>query len=79
MGWSYNKLWFMLIERDMNRVDLIKFAGINSNALTHMSKKEPVTMTALGKICQAFHCRLEDIVEYIPEPETDEEEKNCEE
>ena len=49
----------------------MRVSGINSNALAHLSKNEPVTMDSLGKICQALHCRLEDIVEYIPEPEED--------
>ena len=66
MGWSYNRLWIMLINRNMKRTDLLKVAGINSNALAHMWKNEPIAMTALGKICEALHCNLEDIVEYVP-------------
>ena len=69
MGWSYNRLWFMLIEKGMKRTDLLKVAGINSNALAHMGKNEPIAMAALAKICQALKCRIEDVVEYIPEPE----------
>lgn len=67
MAWSYNRLWIMLINKGMKRTDLIKLAGINSNALTHMGKNEPVALSALGKICQALECKIEDIVEYIPE------------
>lgn len=69
MGWSYNKLWIMLINRNMKRTDLLKRARINSNALARMGKNEPVAMVALGKICQAMDCNIEDIVEYIREPE----------
>ena len=46
-------------------------AGINSNALAHMGKDEPVTMEALGRICKALNCRLEDIVEYIPDSDSE--------
>lgn len=66
MGWSYNRLWIMLINRNMKRTDLLKLAGINSNALAHMGKNEPISMVALGKICEALQCRVEDVVEYIP-------------
>lgn len=67
MGWSYNRLWIMLIEKGLKRTDLLPLAGINSNALAHMGKNEPITMNALGKICQALHCNIEDIVEYVSE------------
>ncbi len=72
MAWSYERLWIMLVKKKMKRIDLIKIAGINSSALAHMGKDEPVTMNTLGKICEAFHCRLEDIVEYIPESASEE-------
>lgn len=67
MAWSYNRLWINLVNRDMKKTDLLKVAGITSSALARMGKKQTVTMDALGKICQALNCRLEDIVEYIPE------------
>lgn len=73
MGWSYNRLWIMLINRNMKRTDLLKVAGINSNALAHMGKNEPIAMTALGKICEALHCNLEDIVEYVSDAVNDQE------
>ncbi|WP_295690221.1 helix-turn-helix transcriptional regulator [uncultured Oscillibacter sp.] len=72
MAWSYEKLWIMLVKKKLKRIDLIRIAGINAGALAHMGKDEPVTMNALGKICEAFHCRLEDIVEYIPESVSEE-------
>lgn len=72
MAWSYEKLWIMLVKKKLKRIDLIRIAGINAGALAHMGKDEPVTMNALGKICEAFHCRLEDIVEYIPESASEE-------
>lgn len=69
MGWSYNRLWIMLINKNMKRTDLLKVAGINSNALARMGKNLPVTMDALEKICNSMHCRIEDIVEHIPDAE----------
>ena len=69
LAWSYDKLWIMLLKKKIKKTELIKIAGINSNALSHMSKDEPVTMDALGKICKACQCGLDDIVEYIPDEE----------
>lgn len=67
MSWSYKRLWIMLIERDMKRTEMKQAAGISTSALAHLGKGEPVTMDVLGKICSAMNCRIEDIVEYIPD------------
>ena len=75
MAWSYERLWIMLVKKKMKRIDLIKIAGINSSALAHMGKDEPVPMNTLVKICEALHCRIEDIVEYIPESASEEDQK----
>jgi len=67
MAWSYERLWIMLIKKKMKKTDLLRAAGINSNALTNMGKDLPVTMDNLGKICKALNCQLEDIVQYVPD------------
>lgn len=69
MAWSYERLWIMLIKKKMKKTDLLHVAGINTNALTRMGKDLPVTMDNLGKICNALHCELEDIVQFIPDKE----------
>lgn len=66
MGWSYNRLWIQLIQKNLKRTDLKTLAGINSSTLAKMGKNEPVTMGALEKICIALKCSLEDIVEFVP-------------
>lgn len=67
MAWSYKRLWILLVENNMKKTDLLKIAGISSTALAKMGKNEPITMTALGKLCEALRCDIDDIVEYIPE------------
>jgi len=67
MAWSYKRLWIQLIQRNMKKTDLKTVAGINSSTLAKMGKNEPVTMDALEKICIALECRLEDIVEFVPD------------
>lgn len=69
MAWSYNRLWKRLIDNKMKRTDLLSLAKINSNTLAKMEKDETVSMDALGKVCGALHCRIEDILEYNPEEE----------
>ena len=70
MAWSYDRLWIMLIQRKMKRTQLKEAAHISSVALAKMGKNQPITMESLGKICTALDCRIEDIVEFIPDEKT---------
>ena len=65
--WSYNPLWHQLIEKGIKQSQLRLLVGMSTNALKHINSGQPVTMEVLGKICQTLNCRIEDVVEYIPE------------
>ena len=78
MGVGYKKLWEMLIERDMSKTDLIKKAGISTNAMEHMGKNEDVRVEVLTKICCTLNCTMVNIMDVIPdEINTDEDEKKA--
>ena len=72
MAWSYDRLWFMLIKKKLKRIDLVRKAGISSHALASMGKDEKVTMDVLEKICKYLDCRIEDILEYVPDKDKEE-------
>ena len=61
---SYDKLWKMLIDKKMKKVDLRRKAQISSNALAHLSKDESVSIDVIGKICNALECTPNDILEF---------------
>ena len=63
MAVSYDKLWIMLIKRNINRSDLAKKAGVTSNAMANMWKNKYVNLEVLEKICTELDCKIEDIVE----------------
>lgn len=67
MARSYNKLWKLLIDKKMNKTQLRQSAKITTNAMSKMAKDEPVTLETLEKICGVLDCKIEDIVEIIPE------------
>ena len=67
MGVSYKKLWKLLIDRDMLKTDLIKKAGISTNAMAHMGKNEDVRVEVLTRICCALNCTMNDIMDVIPD------------
>lgn len=64
---SYNKLWKLLIDRNLYRKDLREMAGISTNAMAKMSKGGDVSTQVLCKICKALDCKIEDIVDIIPD------------
>ena len=56
--------------KKMKKTDLLTVAGLNPKTLARMGKDETVSMDALGKLCTALNCRIEDIVEFVPDPDT---------
>ena len=62
---SYNKLWKLLIDKNMKKSDLRSVAGISSSSMAKLSKGENVTTDVLLRICEALDCDISDIVEVI--------------
>lgn len=62
---SYNKLWKMLIDKDMKKSDLRDKAGISSASIAKLGKGDNITTDILIKICEAMDCHLEDIMETV--------------
>ena len=60
---SYNKLWKMLIDKEMKKRDLQEAAGISSASIAKLGKGENITTDILLKICEALGCDLNDIME----------------
>ena len=65
MKLSYNKLWKMLIDKNMNKHDLKELAGVSSASIAKLGKGDNITTDVLIKICEALNCRLEDIMESV--------------
>ncbi|WP_313524673.1 helix-turn-helix domain-containing protein [Anaerotignum sp.] len=67
MAFSYNKLWKMLIDKNMNKADLRMLVGLSPNTMSRLSKGESVKMDIVGRICEKLECNICDIVDYIPQ------------
>lgn len=63
MAMNYNKLWKLLIDRNMMKKDLREMAGLSSNVMAKMGKGGDVSTEVLRKICSVLNCNLEDIVD----------------
>ena len=64
---SYNRLWKLLIDRKMKKIDLRQKAGISTATISKLTNDEPVTLTIIIKICEALNCNVEDVLELIRE------------
>ena len=76
MAVCYNKLWKLLIDKNMSKTQLIKSAGISTNAMAKMGKNLDVRVETLVKICETLGCTMDDIMELIPDKEDEKHEHN---
>ena len=65
MAVSYNKLWKLLIDKEMSRTQMCLKAGISTKALAKLGKNESVNIDILIKICGALDCDITDIMEIV--------------
>ena len=60
---SYKKLWKLLIDKNMNKVDLKRVSGISTTSIAKLGKGGNVTTDVLLKICNALDCGINDIID----------------
>ena len=63
----YNKLWKLLIDKNMKKKDL----RLATTALAKLGKNEHVSTEILTKICKALDCDFCDIIELVKEEQHD--------
>ena len=69
MTLNYNKLWKLLIDKNMKKSDLEKLTGISRSTITKLVNGENVHTDVLVRICKALNCEIGDIVEITKEDE----------
>ncbi len=69
MSVRYNKLWKLMIDKSINKTELTHLAGISTNAMAKLGRNEDVRVNVLEKLCTTLDCKLDDIVEFVSEPE----------
>ena len=64
---SYNKLWKLLIDRKMSRAELRRRINISPNTMTKLIKGKEVSLTVIGRICEALETDIGNIMEFVHE------------
>ena len=67
MAVSYNRLWKMMVDRHLTKTELTHLAGISTNAMAKLGRNEDVRVRVLEKLCTSLDCKLDDIVEFVPD------------
>ena len=67
MAVSYDKLWVILKERNMMKTDLVRASKISTNAMAKLGRNEDVRVGILVKICTYLDCKIDDIMDIVPD------------
>ena len=73
MAISYNRMWKLLVDKKMSKADLRTAADIAPTTMTKLRRDEPVNLAILGRICDVLKCDYGDLMQYVPEENTNDE------
>lgn len=63
----FNKLWETMEQQGVSTYWLREQCGIDSKTIRRLKANENIETKTLDKLCNALHCQLDDIAEYIEE------------
>ncbi len=62
---SYKKLWMLLIQKDITKVQLRRDLKIAAGTMSKLNKGEEVALSILLRICEYLNCDIGDICEAV--------------
>ena len=62
---NYRKLWVMLAEKEIDKVDFRKMVKLSPNTMTKLNKNEEVSMQIVLRICEFLECNIGDICDAV--------------
>lgn len=65
---DYEKLWKLLKDRKLKKVDLKREIGITPTTLAKLNRNENVSMDVLNRLCEFLECDIGDILEHVYTP-----------
>jgi putative transcriptional regulator len=64
MSVEYSKLWGVLKNKNMKKIELQRAAKISGNILARLGNNEYVSMETIEKICRTLDCSADDILQF---------------
>ena len=65
----YDKLFALMDERGIKKIDLRKRYGFNPKTVDSLVKGKGVNTDTIAKLCELLNCQPGALMEYIPDPE----------
>ena len=69
MAVTYKKLFHLRIDKGIQPAELTEQAGFSANILTRLKRNKYISLDSIEKICLALNCKVDDILEFIPDEE----------
>ena len=67
MATSYNRLFKLLIDKNMMKGELCQLSGVSKASLAKLKTGQNISVALLEKICDVLDCDYGDIMEYVPD------------
>ena len=64
---TFDKLFETMRERGISTYQLREKCGIDSKTVRRLKANDNIETKTLNKLCAVLDCKIEDIMEYIPE------------
>lgn len=63
----FDKLWQTMKDKGFSTYRLRESCGIDSKTVRRLKANDNIESKTLNKLCSALNCKIEDIMEYIPD------------
>ena len=64
---SYKPFYETLKEKNISTYKLITSFGVSRSLLDRLKHNKPISTVTLNDLCTFLNCKVEDIIEYIPD------------
>lgn len=71
MAFKYDRLWSLIDSHKISKQELRALIGASQTTLVSLGKNKSVSLSVINKICKELKCQPEDIMEYVPDEQTE--------
>ena len=64
---SYKKLWVLLAEREISKLEFREALQLASGTMTKLNKGQEVSMSIILRVCEFLDCNIGDICDAVRE------------
>ena len=64
---KYDPLWKTMKVRGITQYDLYTHYNVNRSQINRLRRNQNVAVITIDKLCNILQCRVEDIMEHIPD------------